>query len=147
MISEHERLQACLKDLRHRRSWTAKDDDLLRKFHAEGKTDADIEYILGRDRHTIGIHRRALGLSPNTFRNTAGYRHTPESKAKIGEASKARWENPAFRERQLPILRKGTEASLENRVKPPARNTVAGKIYRKVREALGRSAAHKLLGS
>lgn len=36
---------------RQRRKWTDKDDALLRKFHAEGKGDPDIAYIL--DGHCI----------------------------------------------------------------------------------------------
>lgn len=130
-----------------RRKWTPEDDAHLRKFHAEGKTDPTIAYILGRHRELVLQHRKKLGLPANT---TGGlpkghHSHTPEAKAKTGEASRQRWADPEYRARMMSHLQKATAASAAARIKPPERGTPAFRAYRKIRDNLGLAEAHKLL--
>jgi hypothetical protein len=129
-----------------RRPWTAADDAHLRKFHAEGKDDPTIAYILGRHRELILQHRKKLGLpaNPRRFYNL-GRVQTPEAKAKTGEASRLRWQDPEYRARMMPHLARATAAASEARVKAPQRGTAEFRTYRKIRDTLGPSEAHKLL--
>jgi hypothetical protein len=130
-----------------RRPWTPEDDAHLRKFHAEGKDDPAIAYILDRHRHLVHVHRVALGLPAN---NKGGLpkghlTHTDEAKAKSGAAARQRWADPEYRARMLPHLRRATAASMATRIKPPKRGTPEHSVYRKIRENLGLHEAHKLL--
>lgn len=130
-----------------RRKWTEADDALLSQFWHEGKDDPTIAYILGRHRELVWKHRNRLGLAPNTKGGLpkGHHTHTPEAKAKSGEASRRRWQDPEYRARMLPAVSKATAASAAARVKSPRRGTPEFKLYRKVRENLGPAAAHKLL--
>lgn len=73
-------------------------------------------------------------------------KHGPEARKKIGKASMARWRDPAYRARCLPLLLaaqpKGNPASQAGKFQPPPRGTPEYRAYRKVFDILGREAAH-----
>ena len=83
-----------------RRGWTAEESALLRKFHAEGKDDPTIAYIIGRAHRVVHRHRKAMGLKPNGKPGPAkgSFTHTEERKAQIRENITQRWrEDEQFR--------------------------------------------------
>lgn len=93
------------------RTWTQKEDDLIRKFHAEGKTDTDIGYIIDRRRSVVKVHRERLGL-PNLAKlgPKPGWHHNPGACAAVAAENRRRWrEDPKFRARAMENLRKGRE--------------------------------------
>ena len=128
------------------RKWTPEDDANLRKFHAEGKDDPTIGYILGRHRRLVGIKRKLLGLpSNNEGGGVRGISPASETRAKISAASRQRWQNPEFRARMTEHLNRAREASSACRVKLPPRGTPEHTAYRKIRDHLGTQEGHKFL--
>jgi hypothetical protein len=127
-----------------RRPWTPEDDAHLRKFHAEGKDDNDIAYILCRNRYVIWDKRTQLGLPANA-KGGGDNGISPEGRVKLSEAVRARWRDPAYRERMMPHMKRAADAARAKRIKPPPYGSPEYKYYRKVREELGRAAAHNLL--
>ncbi len=74
-------------------------------------------------------------------------KRTPETIEKIRKASIARWRDPAYRARCLPLLLaaqpKGNPASQVAKFKPPPRGTPEYRAYRKVFNILGAEEAHR----
>lgn len=81
-----------------RKRWTASDDDLLRKFHAEGWIDRDIAYIIGRSAKLVARKRKSLNLSPNGKPGPAKGTKMPKiAGRKISEWQSRRWrEDPVY---------------------------------------------------
>jgi hypothetical protein len=130
---------------RARRPWTAKDDDLLRKFHREGKGDTAIAYIMDRARNVVRRRRIALKLpkvgKPGPL---PGWKHTPEAKAKISEGHRRRWQKPGYKEAHAHLIHHAKAVFLQQprRITPP-RDTPEGKLFRKLADALGAARARR----
>ena len=131
---------------RRRREWTKRDDELLRKFHAEGKSDPDIGYILDRHPFVVRWNRKKLGLPPSGKRGGMwkGFRHSPEAKEKISAANRLRWKS-AEREKLLAAWQRGLEKHRATQFRLPPKGTPEFKLYRKVRLVLGPAAARELV--
>jgi hypothetical protein len=129
-----------------RRPWTPEDDAHLRRFHAEGKTDKTIGYILGRNNKVIWRKRHALGLPTHHHEKAwnRGYSHTEEGKAKIAEANRRRWQDPAYRERALVVFAEGRERFHRERFRRP-KDPADLLYYLKLKENFGRDKARQLL--
>jgi hypothetical protein len=102
-----------------RRPWklAAADDHHIRMFHAEGKSDADLAYILSRSLSAICRRRKVLGLKRNVKSGAkkGEYKHSEEAKAKIGAAAAKRWqEDDGYRVSTLASLQQGRKASKYN---------------------------------
>jgi hypothetical protein len=132
---------------RTHRPWTAQDDAHLRKFHAEGKDDPTIGYILGRHRRLVGIKRKLLGLPANSQGGSPGLSPSPETRAKIGATSRQRWQDPEYKARLMKHLDRARAASSACRVKLPPRGTPEHAAYRKIRDNLGTQEGHKFLAA
>jgi hypothetical protein len=130
---------------RDRRPWTAEADAHLRRFHAEGKNDRDIGYILGMDRHRVQRRRNQLGLPPIPQVRATGWSHTAEAKAKFADENRRRCEDPAYRAKLIEHLRKALAAKQAKQFRQPDRKSPAGRMYRKIRDALGPQAAREQL--
>lgn len=131
-----------------RRPWTAEDDAHLRKFHAEGKIDRDIAYILDRPHSVIFRYRKALGLKPN---GTPGapkgtHKHSDEVKAKIRAAQIRRWrEDEEYRRSTLEKLQQGRMTNQAKRWHIPTEPD-ARRYYFKVRALFGAPYARNAVG-
>ena len=124
--------------------WTSNDDRLLRKFHAEGKNDPEIAALLVRHPVVIGNKRRALGLPKVSMAGRfAGWKQTPEAKAKIAESNRRRWARRDFRERMLPLLHGQLEEIKQTSFRAPLPKTPEGRLYAKIRDVLGVQAARE----
>ncbi len=124
--------------MRHR-AWLPEDDANLRKFYDEGKIDADIAYILGRSHSSIARHRRAFGLQakgkPGSKKGS--FNHTDEAKAKIGAATRIRWETDEnYRVSTMATLQQGRRNSQYNGWHIPTEPD-ARRYYFKVRKLFG----------
>ncbi len=96
------------------RPWTAEADAYLRKFHAEGKIDRDIAYILDRSHSAIARRRTKMGIkaigTAGTRKGT--FKHSAEAKAKIGAATLKRWQTDEhYRDYMMERLQAGRKAS------------------------------------
>lgn len=121
------------------RPWTAQDDALLRKFHAEGKIDSDLVYIMDRPHSVIWRHRTDMGLKPNGTPGAkkGGFKHTDEGKAKISAFMRKRWqEDPAYRQRTVDALQRARDGSQARRWHVPTEPTMR-RYYFKVRALYG----------
>lgn len=130
-----------------RRPWTPKDDALLRKFHAEGKDDKSIGYIIDRRPNVVHRHRKALGLKangrPGTRKGT--YRHTDASKAKIRAYAAQRWQADAqYRETVMAALDRGRETNTAKRWRMPT-DPAELRVYKKFRALMGADRAKAAL--
>ena len=121
------------------RPWTSADDALLRKFHAEGKNDRDLAYILCRAVSGIARHRARLGLKSNgkPGPRKGTFKHTAESRAKIQAAQLKRWrEDEQYRQHPLSALAIARQNNEAMRWHIPAEPDDR-KYYRKVRAQFG----------
>ncbi len=132
---------------RKRRPWTEADDALLRKFHAEKKSDADIGYILTRDREVIRQRRNRLGLKPVSRGGyPKGCKMSPEACKRRGEINRRLWQDPAYREKHLPRVLKQMADMKARAFRAPSRQTPEGKQYRKYIRNLGVERARAEMG-
>lgn len=132
-----------------RRKWTAKDDDILRRFVAERKwSDADIGDIMGRGEVTIRRHRKCLGLPCGKPWGgmRKGTRWNGESRERLSQRMRERYENPEERAKLREMQRNGNRVRWENYRKLPPKGTPERKFYRKLKAALGIEAARQELG-
>lgn len=78
---------------------------------------------------------------------SGGPKHSLTSREKIRNASKERWNDPAYRARCLPLLLAaqplGNPASQVGKFKPPPRGTPEYRAYRKIFDILGAEEAHR----
>jgi hypothetical protein len=132
---------------RPRRPWTAEDDAHLRRFHAEGKTDGDIGYIMDRHRQLIRLRRIALSLPHNKRRNQAGWTFTDEAKARMVEENRRRLADPEYLARARGRMAKANQIRLAKMFRQPAIGTEAHNVYRKIRTVLGPRAAREQLSA
>lgn len=87
------------------RVWSAIDDEDLRRFHSEGFNDKEIALMMCICVNSLNRRRNFLGLPPNgVWLRPAGWKHTPEARAKITAANYKTWENEEFKARRLPQL-------------------------------------------
>lgn len=123
---------------RTRRPWTEADDDLLRKFHAEKKTDRDIGYILDRHHQVVFLRRKVLKL-PSVAKRGAhkGWHHTADAKARIGASNSKRWQDPEYRASHAPLILTAQKIWQETCFRRPPKGTPEEKLYRKLMESLG----------
>ncbi len=128
---------------RPRRRWTSNDDRLLRKFHAEHKTDVAIGYILDRCAKLIGQHRRQLGLSARQRPSNKGWQHSLQARQKLSEANCRRWADPAYKARHTKRL---GDLARSRAAKLPPRGSDGHKLYRKYIRVLGLEAARQEMG-
>ena len=124
-----------------RRPWklAAADDHHILKFHAEGKSDADLAYILSRSLSAICRRRKVLGLKRNVKSGAkkGEYKHSDEAKAKIGAATAKRWQtDETYRVKIMQSLQKGRKASKYNGWHIPA-DPDERRYYFKVRKLFG----------
>ncbi len=132
---------------RTRRPWTPREDQLVRQFHAEGKHDGIIGYILGRQRARIAVHRRKLGLPPHKRPPSRGWTRSAATRAKISEANRQRWQDPVQRPKLLRALARAKAKQMAVGTFRPPRGTAAFKRYIKVCSALGPQAARAALAA
>lgn len=128
---------------RKRRAWTERDDQLIRKFHAEGKNDATIGYIIDRRRTMIALRRRHLGLPANPAPVCRGYKRSAEQRARISECNRQRWRDPEQRAHFLEALAKA-RANRPKAFRPP-KGTPEYRRYMKLCEVLGAPEARRAL--
>lgn len=127
-----------------RRPWTPEDDALLRRFHAEGWIDADVAYIIGRQKGAVLRRRQRLGLHGNGKPGPKkGYKMPPEHSARLSERNRRMWQDPEYRARMLPRLAEGRAWSNTKRFRRPDKNTPEGKTYRKIADELGAAVARE----
>lgn len=131
--------------------WTARDDALLRKFHAEKRSDRDIGYIMDRCVNAIRKCRKRLGLKANGQPGSPkGWRHTAETRAALSAAMRERWERPVYREKMMAHLmcdlQKAREVSLQNRFRRPPKGTPEYNLYMKLSDAIGAPKARQEMG-
>ena len=126
--------------------WTLAEDAWLRRLHAEGKSDPDIAYILGRHRRTIRRHRIRLGLPPAPMRFARGWSHTSATLEAMAVATKAHWQNPVTRAAMAAGQIAATARSRELRWRQPPRGTPEFAQYRKLRTNLGPAEAKRAMG-
>lgn len=124
------------------KNWSVKDDELLRRFHAEGQHDRWIAYVMSRSRTSIMVHRRRLGLPAHTYTPTKGYRHGPDAKVKMADENRRRWADPEYRTRMEEHCRRALAIGRARLFKQPPRGTPEYRRYNKLRVALGPAAAH-----
>ncbi len=130
-----------------RRPWTAKDDELLRRFHAESKSDEAIGYIIGRHRVVIQRHRVKLKLPAVAKAGSRpGWQHTPETLARMSEALRQRWARPGYRETHGQHIHQARAAYLQKRFRRPPKGTQEHRLYNKLCEALGPEQARQEMG-
>ncbi len=128
---------------RPRRRWTSNDDRLVRKFNADGLTDAAIARIIDRSRELVSIHRRQLGLAARQRPSNKGWRHTPQTRQRLSQVNYARWADPSYKAKHTDRLRKQAQARI---AKLPPRGTDGHKLYRKYIRVLGLEAARQEMG-
>jgi hypothetical protein len=124
-----------------RRPWklAAADDHHILKFHAEGKSDADLAYILSRSLSAICRRRKVLGLKRNVKSGAkkGEFKHSDEAKAKIGAATLKRWrENESYRVNTMEALQQGRRNAKYNGWHIPA-DPDERRYYFKVRKMFG----------
>lgn len=105
-------------------------------FHAEGKSDADLAYILNRSLSAICRRRKVLGLKRNvkSGMKKGEFKHSDEAKAKIRAASIKRWqENEQYRVSTLETLQQGRRNAKYKGWQIPA-DPEARRYYIKVRK-------------
>ncbi len=122
-----------------RRPWTPQDDAHLRLFHAEGKDDKTIGYIINRAAKVVHRHRKAMGLKavgkPGPAKGS--FKHTDERKAKIREGVTQRWrEDEQFRKAAIDALARGRQANEAKRWHVPT-DPAELKVYKKIRALMG----------
>ena len=133
---------------RPRRPWTPEDDANLRLFHAEGKIDRDIAYILDRPHSMIFRYRKAAGLKANGKPGVrkGDYNHPEEVKAKIRAAQVKRWrDDERYRYSTLEKLQQGRKTNQAKRWHIPTEPD-ARKYYFKVRALFGAPYARAAVG-
>ncbi len=128
---------------RKRRPWTAKDDELITKFNAEGKCDTIIAYIIDRQRADVRKHRLKLGLPARKRPANKGWKHSIEARRKLSASNRRRWQDPAFAEREAERLRALARGRPKTR---PARGSDDHKLYCKFIRTLGLERARQEMG-
>ncbi len=124
------------------RAWTERDSELLRKFHAEGKTDEVIAYIMDRRRHVIARRRVRLGLKSNAKRGArVGWHHKPGACAKVAENNRRKWQDPDFRAKTLENFKLAREAFEATRFRRPLPGTPELSLFRRLCHAFGAETA------
>lgn len=124
-----------------------RDTEILRQLYAQGRSDADIAYILSRDRGTVRAWRRKLGLGPPKGVPGGKIRgqRSPEQRAKIAASMVAFWQTRPDRAeaaaRSASYLSRACSANSSKRYRQPAKGTPERKLYRKIQEAIGTRAA------
>lgn len=111
--------------------WTFDHDAILRRLHAEGKTDREIAEVIHIGRKTVGHHRRQLGLP--------GHHSSQATRVKQSIGLKKAWAEK--REKMLAVSMR----NLGRRRRRPPPDTQEGREFRKIAKHLGSEAAHAAL--